>query len=69
MAFTQEQLDALNSAIADGVTSVAYRDRTVTYRDLNEMLRIKGMMEAQLVSGANSSSERVQRVSTDRGYQ
>lgn len=42
--FTQEQLDAIESAIAEGALIVKYRDREVTYRSLNEMLKIRDMM-------------------------
>ena len=37
MAYTQTQLDALDVAIAEGVLTVSYDGRTVTYRSLNEM--------------------------------
>lgn len=68
MAWTQDDLDNLNSAIGQGVTTVAYRDRTVTYRSLDEMLRLRSMMMAEQTSATNTT-ERVQRVSFDKGYQ
>ncbi len=40
MAYTQTQLDALDVAIAEGVLTVSFDSRTVTYRSLNEMLSI-----------------------------
>lgn len=46
--FTQAQYDALNSAIANGTTQVRFGDRTVQYRDLNEMMRIRRIMAAEL---------------------
>ena len=49
MAFTQTQLDALESAIAQGVLTVRYADgKTVTYRSLDEMLNLKSQMEGDL---------------------
>lgn len=48
--FTVEQYQALVSAIAQGATTVKYGDKEVTYRSLNEMLRLMGVMETQLGS-------------------
>lgn len=48
MAYTQTELDALRAAIAEGVLKVEYGDKKVEYRSLNEMIRIKKMMEAEL---------------------
>lgn len=49
MAWTQTQLDALNEALALGVTEVRYADgKTVKYRSIDEMLNIKAQMEGEL---------------------
>lgn len=42
--FTQEKLDALENAIAEGVLKVKYQDKEVTYRTLDEMLRLRDIM-------------------------
>lgn len=42
--WTQADLDALNASIASGHTEVRYGDRTVKYRSLDEMVRIKAAM-------------------------
>jgi hypothetical protein len=68
MSWSQSDLDKLNRAIGQGVTSVAFRDRTVTYRSIDEMLRVRSLMEAELTP-ASVKTERVQRVSTAKGYQ
>ena len=47
-AFSQEQLDALNSAIAQGTTMVKYQDKEVRYRSLDEMLRVRDIMRSEL---------------------
>ena len=39
--FTQEKLDALENAIAEGVLKVKYQDKEVQYRSLDEMLRLR----------------------------
>jgi len=48
MAFTSEQHDALESAIAEGVLTVEYNDKKVTYRSLREMNQILLSMKQDL---------------------
>lgn len=48
MAFTIEQLTALESAIAQGVLTVEYSDKKVTYRSLSEMYQLLNDMKGQL---------------------
>lgn len=48
MAFTQTQLDALESAIASGATKVKYADREVTYGSLSDMLKLRTIMRTEL---------------------
>lgn len=48
MAWTQADLDALNKSIASGTTSVRYADRTVQYRSLEEMMKIRMLMRDEL---------------------
>lgn len=48
MAFTLEQHDALEGAIAQGALKVKYGDKEVTYRSLDEMVRILNLMKTQL---------------------
>ncbi len=56
MAWTQAQLDALDSAIAEGALTVKYQDKSITYRSLEEMLRVRNMMaESMNVSSGNQS--------------
>lgn len=52
MATLQEQLTALEEAINQGVLTVEYADKKVTYRSLNEMLQIKDNLQAQLGVGS-----------------
>ena len=42
--FTQAQIDALTTALASGVTTVRYADKTVTYGSISEMLRLRDRM-------------------------
>lgn len=46
--WTTEQYQKLCTSISDGVLTVRYSDKTVTYRSLDEMIRIKKMMEKDL---------------------
>lgn len=48
MAWTQTDLDKLNKAIASGKTRVQFSDRTVEYRSLDEMLRVRSMIVGEV---------------------
>lgn len=46
--YTQQQYQALCAAIAQGVQSVQYGDKNITYRSLAEMKQVKADMEKEL---------------------
>lgn len=46
--WTLAQYEALKAAIAQGATRVEYQDKAVTYRSLDEMLRLLRQMEESL---------------------
>lgn len=46
--YTPEMLAALEKAIATGTRDVYYGDKRVSYRSLEEMLRIRDIMRAEL---------------------
>jgi hypothetical protein len=48
MAFTQTQLDNLESAIATGSLSCEFDGKRVQYRSLDEMMRIRETMRSAL---------------------
>jgi hypothetical protein len=48
MAWTLEQLTALEDAIAQGTLIVRYADKQVQYRSLTEMLQLRDMMRQEL---------------------
>ena len=48
MAFTSDQLTALEAAAATGVLTVRYADRTVTYQSLAEMRSLITQMRQEL---------------------
>lgn len=53
--FTQAHLDALTTAIASGELTVRYGDTTVTYRSLDELLRVRDMVKAGLQSASEAA--------------
>lgn len=57
--YTLIQYQSLSDAIASGVLKVHYGDKTVDYRSLDEMLRIKLMMEKELFPELNRNNGRV----------
>lgn len=60
MAWTSAQLAALETAIATGTKTVTYQDKTVTYHSLDEMLRLRAQMKAELeVSSGTDRHARV----------
>lgn len=48
MAFTLQQLQALDDAIAQGVMQVTYGNKIVMYKSLDEMLRVRNLMAREL---------------------
>ncbi len=48
MAFTQADIDALDRAIKSGALRVEYADKVVWYRSLDEILRLRAMMTADV---------------------
>ena len=67
MAYTQTQLDALDVSIAEGVLTVSYDGRTVTYRSLNEMLSIRAKIFEALEADAGRRAIRQVRVHATEG--
>lgn len=48
MAFTLDQLNALDASIAQGALTVKYADKEVTYRSLTDMLKLRTLMATEL---------------------
>lgn len=48
MAYTLEQLTALETAIAEGALKIEYGDKKVEYRSLNEMIKIRDIIRKDL---------------------
>lgn len=43
--FTSLDLDALETALAKGVKTVKYTDKEITYRSVDEMLKIRDLIK------------------------
>lgn len=48
MSFSQTQLDALDAAIASGTLRVSYDGKDITYRSLDELMRVRSMVAGGL---------------------
>ena len=71
MAFTQQQLSDLDSAIAEGVLVVVSNGRRLEYRSLDEMIKLRNFPIYKLaVGGAVVGALRIDRViPTPRGVE
>lgn len=58
MAFTQTQLDALETAIAAGTLEVSVGDKKVRYHSLDEMIRLRDIIKNQLAADAQTQKSR-----------
>jgi hypothetical protein len=55
MAWTTQQLAGLEMAIAQGTTRVTFEGRTVEYRSLADMIRLRDLMRRDLGTAAPPS--------------
>jgi hypothetical protein len=73
MAYTQEQLTALESALAKGEKRVTFGDKTVEYRSVDELKAAireveRGLAEQAAATGLVPSPPRQIRVTTAKGF-
>ncbi|MCK7542958.1 hypothetical protein MLC59_02080 [Marinobacter bryozoorum] len=59
MSFTASDLDAINRAIALGERRVTFNDRTVEYRDIDELLRARDAIRTELARSESGSRRRI----------
>lgn len=62
MAITQQDIDKINHAIAKGESVVRFADRTVEYRSVDELIKAKNAMLAELSKATNPRRSRVTRI-------
>lgn len=65
-SWTQQNLDALEQAIATGARECWYGDKRVAYRSLDEMIRTRDMMRESL--GLNDSATKRIFTSFNKGF-
>ena len=58
MAFTQTQVDALETAIAAGTLEVTTGDKKVRYHSLDEMIRLRDIIRNQLSAYSQTQKSR-----------
>jgi hypothetical protein len=56
MAYTTEQRDALQAAIASGTRVVMYDGKRIEYHDLGEMRRLLAAMNAELAPAGSAAA-------------
>lgn len=67
MAFTQANLEAVESALAAGELSISLGDMRITYRTTNELLAQRDLIRAELqASGVLATPTRVSYASRSR---
>lgn len=55
MAYTQDDIDALKAAIKSGKLSVRHGETQVTYRSIDEMIKLLQMMTADVTTRTRST--------------
>ena len=70
MPVTQADIDALNAAIASGEKQVALGAQQVTYRSIDELIRARNTLQAELdaQSSAGVKSRQTLLYQKGRGY-
>lgn len=70
MAFTTDDLAAIDAAIASGELTVSHNGRTVTYRSMSDLLRARQTIQAEIAaaqSGVGAGGPRRFTFVTHRG--
>lgn len=67
MSNDMERLERLEEAIALGATSVTHRNKTVHYRSINDMMRIRDMLHTRIY-GNQKGKGKIYAPAFDRGY-
>ncbi|ALP62815.1 phage head-tail joining protein [Paraburkholderia caribensis] len=58
MAFTQQNLDAIEKAIATGTLSVEFNGKRVTYRSMSDLLKARDVIKSELASQSATRAPR-----------
>ena len=68
MPYTDEQLQALRNALANGVRRVRFGDREIEYRTVEELKAAIAAAEAELAKSSGTLTTRQIWVSTQKGF-
>lgn len=69
MPVTQDQIDALNTAIADGVRQVTIGGETITYNTTDSLIRARDNLKAEMAAQSGTVPKRRTLLSyAGRGY-
>lgn len=70
MAYTNEQLIALEVALAKGERSVSFADRTVVYRSVDEMLQAMREIKRGILTTSNPPTPIIRTIlaTTTKGF-
>lgn len=68
MAFTTEQLEALETAYASGSLRVRFKDREEEFGNASDLLSRIRTVRAEIAAAAGTTAPRQIRVVTDSGY-
>jgi roadblock/LC7 domain-containing protein len=56
MAFSLNQLNALEAAMASGQTSVSYDGKRIDYRSVGELVQARNIVRAELIASGQLSA-------------
>ena len=68
MPYTDDQLQALRNALANGVRRVRFADREIEYRTVEELKAAIAAAEAELAKTSGAPMVRQIRISTEKGF-
>jgi len=68
MPYTQQQLQALRDALANGARRVRFADREIEYRSIDELKAAIAAAEAELAKDTGTPVTRQIRISTQKGF-
>jgi hypothetical protein len=68
MAYTEQQIQALRDALANGVRRVRFGDREIEYRTIDELKAAILAAETELAKDSGKPIVRQIRVSTNKGF-
>jgi len=68
MPYTDQQLQALRDALANGARRVRFADREIEYRSIDELKAAIATAEAELAKDTGTPVARQIRISTQKGF-